>query len=552
MLSSLFIQNYALISNLEIDFSGGLSVLTGETGAGKSVILGALSLILGQRADSKLIGPDMDKCLIEGIFDISSYDLQPFFEERDLEYDDKQCIIRREIWSSGKSRAFVNDTPVGLNELKELGSRLIDIHSQHQNLVLGDDYFQLQVVDALVNKKDLKDKYQSVYHQYISLQKDLLRLKEETARISAEQDYLKFQYQQLKDASLKPGELEELEKESKMLSNLEEIKSNLFRIDRLLSEDNGVVQSLKNTLDKASSLKKVYSPATEMAERLESAYLDLKDLALEIASKQENLEFNPEQMQFVTVRLDLLYSLQQKHRVESTEALIELQNEIEKKLLAIENSDAELTVLEQELDKSFKEVIRLAGIISQERKNAAHRLETQLIEKVKILGIPHMKFSCEFSEKSLPDNTGIDNLEFLFSANKNIPLKPVASIASGGEISRLMLGIKVLIAGAMALPTIIFDEIDTGVSGEIAHKMGEIMQELGQVMQVIVITHLPQIAAKGESHYFVYKEESNDTVKTMIKKLSYDERIMEIAHMLSGAELSEAALANAKELLKLP
>ena len=551
MLSSLTIQNYALISKLEIDFSSGFSVLTGETGAGKSIILGALSLILGQRADSKSIGQGADKCVIEGIFDISSYGLQTFFEEKDLEYDEKLCVIRREIWTSGKSRAFINDTPVGLNDLKELGSRLIDIHSQHQNLMLGDDSFQLQVLDALAGNSELRLLYKNTYRQYILLKKELEQLKGDTAKAASDHDYLSFLYQQLDEASLKSGEQEELEKESETLSHIEEIKRGLFKIDQLLSaEENGIVQGLKNSLDTAQALKGVYTPANEATDRLLSAYLDIKDLALEIASRQENLEFDPQRMSLITERLDLLYSLQQKHKVESTEALIELRDEIENKLQSIENSDIALAALEKKVVESYSEVIRLADKITEERKNAALRIETQLVEKVNVLGMPYMKFCAELSAKTAPDETGIDNVNFLFSANKNIPLKPVSLTASGGEISRLMLGIKALIAGAMALPTIIFDEIDTGVSGEIADKMGGIMQDLGKVMQVIVITHLPQIAAKGESHYFVYKEESGEITETMIKKLSPDERIREIAQMLSGSGLTEAAVANAKELLK--
>ena len=551
MLSSLTIQNYALISKLEIDFSGGLSVLTGETGAGKSIILGALSLILGQRADSKSIGQGADKCMIEGIFDISSYGLQTFFEEKDLEYDEKLCVVRREIWVSGKSRAFINDTPVGLNDLKELGNRLIDVHSQHQNLTLGDDSFQLQVLDALSGNKELRDMYKNTYRQYILLKKELEQLKEDTAKAASDHDYLSFLYQQLDEAALKQGEQEELEKESETLSHIEEIKRGLFKIDQLLAtEENGVVQGLKNSLDTAQSLKEVYAPANEAAERLLSAYLDIKDLALEIASGQEKLEFDPQRMSFISERLDLLYSLQQKHKVESTEALIELRDEIGNKLQSIENSDIALATLEKKVEESYSDLIQLADKITEERKNAALQLENQLVEKVNVLGMPHMKFCAELSAKAIPDETGINNVNFLFSANKNIPLKPVSATASGGEISRLMLGIKALIAGAMALPTIIFDEIDTGVSGEIADKMGGIMQDLGKVMQVIVITHLPQIAAKGESHYFVYKDESSEITETMIKKLSQDERIREIAQMLSGSGLTEAAVANARELLK--
>ncbi len=551
MLSSLTIQNYALISNLEINFSGGMSVVTGETGAGKSIIIGALSLILGQRSDSKSIRQGAEKCLVEGVFDISLYNLQHFFAEKDLEYDEKQCIIRREIWLSGKSRAFINDTPVGLNDLKELSTKLIDIHSQHQNLMLGNNFFQLQVLDALVENKRLKGEYQTVYRQWIALEKKLKHLKKEISKNASDQDYLNFQLQQLQEAVLKKGEQQELENESETLSHMEEIKGGLFKIDRFLSEDErGVVQALKGSLDTALALKKVYASAHEIAERIQSVYLDLKDLAQEIASQQERLEFDPERLKYVSERLDLLYSLQQKHKTDTTEALIELRDEIKQKLSSIENSDAELESLQKETDRTYSEVTRLAGQIRDERGKAALRLENDLVDKIKILGMPNMRFSCKLTTTSEPGETGMDEVDFLFSANKNTPLQPASSTASGGEIARLMLGIKALIAGAVSLPTIIFDEIDTGVSGEIADKMGSIMQELGQVMQVLVITHLPQIAAKGTCHYFVYKEETDHATETRIRLLSQEERTKEIAQMLSGADMTEAAIANAKELLK--
>ncbi len=552
MLTSLTIQNYALISQLEIDFSRGFSVVTGETGAGKSIVLGALSLILGQRADVKAIQSGENKCLIEGVFDISLYQLQTYFEERDLEYDEKQCVLRRELWASGKSRAFINDTPVGLNDLKELGSRLIDIHSQHQNLMLGDRSFQLLVLDALADNNEIKASYKKVFQHYNLLQKQFRSLKEDAEKSAADEDYFQYQYNQLKEAAFQPGEQQLLESEVETLSHMEEIKGGLFQVDQLLSGDGqSAVQALKSSLDAVQSLIKVYPPAVEMADRLRSVYLDVKDLALEVSSCQEDLEFNPERLQFVTERLDLLYSLQQKHKADSTEALIALQDDIAKRLQVIGHFEEELEKIQGELNDSYTELLCLGELVTESRRQAAQRLEVELVDKVKGLGMPHMRFTCEFLSRPTPDSTGMDDVQFLFSANKNSPLKPVASIASGGEISRLMLGVKALIAGAMALPTIIFDEIDTGVSGEIADKMGNIMQELGRVMQVIVITHLPQIAAQGNVHYFVYKEDSKNTTETHIRQLSEEERIREIALMLSGSELSKAALANAKELLKI-
>jgi len=552
MLKSLSIQNYALISQLEVDFSGGFSVLTGETGAGKSIILGALSLILGQRADAKSIKEGENRCLIEGVFDISSYKLQPFFEENELEYDATHCILRRELLVSGKSRAFINDTPVGLNELKLLASQLIDIHSQHQNLMLADGNFQMQVLDVLIENKDLKKAYQDVFKQYTTCRKQLDTLKEEVSRKTSEEDYLKFQYNQLVDANLKENEQAELESELEILSHLEEIKTGLFKSEQNLSgNEQSVVPMLKEVLNTITALNKVYPESVEMSSRLESSYLEIKDLTSEISKKQEHLELDPERLQFVNERLDLLYSLQKKHKLETCEALIELRNNIEIQLQAINNFEEQIAALEKDLQSFYEQVIKLAGNLTQSRKKAAGKLESELISKVCPLGMPNMKFTCELTSKSHPDSTGMDNVNFLFSSNKNVGLKPVSEIASGGEISRLMLGIKSLIAGAMALPTIIFDEIDTGVSGEIADKMGDIMYELGQQMQVITITHLPQIAAKGTTHYFVYKHDVENTTETNIRKLNPEERVKEIAQMLSGSELTNAAFEHARNLMKL-
>ncbi len=551
MLSSLSIKNYALISHLEVDFSKGFSVLTGETGAGKSIILGALSLILGQRADAKSIREGENKCQIEGIFDISAYNLKAFFDENDLEYDPGNCILRREISVSGKSRAFINDTPVGLNELKTLGSQLIDIHSQHQNLLLSDGYFQIQVLDALSDNQSIRKEYREEFVRYESLKKQLQSIKSKASDKATEQDYLQFQYNQLIEANLKENEQAELESESEILSHLEEIKGGLFKIESLLNgEENNILSTLKEILNTVSTLNKIYPDSKEIADRLESLFIELKDISTEISSKQERLELDPERLQYVNERLDLLYNLQQKHKVNSCEALIELRNSLEKKLNEIHNYDEQIVELESLLQSSFEKITGLGRNLSSSRKKASLIFEKKLVETVAPLGIPNMKFSCEITEKSNPDITGIDNIQFLFSANKNATLKPVSETASGGEISRLMLGIKSLIAGAMALPTIIFDEIDTGVSGEIADKMGEIMYQLGTKMQVITITHLPQIAAKGTIHYYVYKEDIENITETNIKILNHEERIREIAQMLSGSELTQAAMEHAKNLIK--
>ena len=552
MLKSLSIQNYALISQLDVDFEKGFAVLTGETGAGKSIILGALSLILGQRADAKSIKEGENRCLIEGVFDISPYNLQAFFEENDLEYDAQHCIMRRELLSSGKSRAFINDTPVGLNELKTLGSRLIDVHSQHQNLMLADGNFQMQVLDALADNLDLRKEYQERFKQYSAYQKQLQSLKEENAKRNSEEDYLNFQYKQLLDANLKEGELAELEAEQKTLSHLEEIKGALFKIDQSFSGDeNGITSTLKEALNTITALNNIYPESNEISERLKSSYLEINDLSLEISRKQESLELNPERLHFLNDRLDLLYGLFQKHKLDSCEALIQLRDNLEIQLQEINDFDEKIAVLEKELQNASEQVVLLAQKLSLSRKKAGKVMENELVKKVSSLGMPNMRFSCELTEKADPDNNGMNAISFLFSANKNVGLKPVAEIASGGEISRLMLGIKALIAGAMALPTIIFDEIDTGVSGEISDKMGDIMQELGNSIQVITITHLPQIAAKGTTHYFVYKQDIDNRTETNIRQLSQQERIKEIAQMLSGSELTDAAIENAKNLMNI-
>jgi len=537
---------------LEIDFPSGFSVITGETGAGKSILLGALALILGQRADAKSIKQNEEKCVIEGVFDISSYQLDSLFSEKGWEYDVNQCILRREIRTSGSSRAFINDSPVGLNDLKELGAFLIDIHSQHQNLLLADYQFQLQVLDVLAKNKELKNEYLSTYKDYIHIEKEIKELKERISVRKTEEDYLRFQFNQIEEARLQAGEQELLEQESETLSHVEEIKTGLFRLEQLLStEETGIVSALKESLKQLQVLQKVYSASEPMMERIETAYLDLKDLATDIQVRQENLEFNPERLQEINDRLHLIYSLQQKHRLDSVDTLIELRDNLNKQLQEIDHSGEILEQLEKKAVQLHDQVSTLAGRLSQTRNEAAKTLENQLVKIVSALGMPNIRFSVEIAPKETFDSTGGDRVTYLFSANKNMELKPVAQTASGGEISRLMLGIKSLIAGAMALPAIIFDEIDTGVSGEIADKMGDIMHQMGETMQVIAITHLPQIAAKGKAQYLVYKDENNDLAETRICRLSYEERIKEIAQLLSGAKLTTAAIENAKELLKM-
>jgi DNA repair protein RecN len=550
MLKSLFVQNYALIDRLEIDFHEGFSVITGETGAGKSIILGALSLILGQRADSKSIKQGENKCVIEGYFDISAYALQNYFEENDIEYDANTTILRRELMASGKSRAFINDTPASLNQLKELGARLIDIHSQHQNLLLSDNSFQLRVLDMMAGNQPLLERYGVEFQLYRKYKSELKRLTEQSLKEKEEEDYLRFQFNQLDEAKLLEGEQDELEKEQEMLNHAEEIKGNLYKICQLLSSDQGgVVQLLREAMQVAGATSKVYADGEELAQRLESNYIDLKDLAAESESMAEDIEFNPERLAFIDERLSLIYQLEQKHRVKTVEELLTIHQELDNRLSVIDNSDEELQRLTTLVDNQLAVITGLAAELTEKRKAHAPQLAKELMHKVSPLGMPHAKIELAFETKKQPDENGAEGVDFLFSANKNGHLQPVAQIASGGEVSRLMLCLKALIADAKALPIIVFDEIDTGVSGEIADKMGVIMWEMSQVMQVISITHLPQIASKGLHHYKVYKEDNEHSTATRLRKLDTNDRTAEVARMLSGAELTQAALENAQELI---
>ena len=550
MLKSLFIQNFVLIDSLDICFNPGFSVITGETGAGKSIILGALSLVLGQRADGKSIKQGADKCVIEAIFDVSKYQLEPFFLGNDLEYDPESCILRRELYASGKSRAFVNDSPVPLAILKELGTKLIDIHSQHQNLLLGDNRFQLRVVDVMAENEILLILYKKEYTRYQGLRKALSALKERAAQSKQEEDYIRFQLDQLEEANLQPNEQEELEQEQETLSHAEEIKSSLYRVSSCLDgEEQGVVSLLKESLSSMDALERYFPRAKEIAERLRSAYIDLNDLASEMEGMIEDVEFNPDRLAWVNERLDTLYALQQKHRVSSVDDLIALRDQFRTQLTDIESFDEQIAALDKQVQDAYKELLQQAAVLSEQRKVAAVAFAQQLVQMVAPLGMPHTRFQVEVVPRKEPESDGMDEIRFLFSANKSMALQPVAQTASGGEISRLMLCIKAMIAGFTALPTIIFDEVDTGVSGDIADKMGHIMQDLGSKMQVFAITHLPQIAAQGEAHYFVYKEDVKDRTLTRIRPLDKEERIREVARMLSGSALTEASLANAKDLL---
>ena len=550
MIKKLSVSNYTLIDELHIDFSAGFSVITGETGAGKSIILGALSLILGQRADLKSLRRSGEKAVIEGVFDIASYHLRDFFDENELDYDEGECILRREILPSGKSRAFINDTPVSLAQLKTLGEQLIDIHSQHQNMLLADSRFQLRVVDTMAGDAALLADYREHYRRWRERLQAYIRLQEENRSGREEEDYLRYQLAQLDEAHLQEGEQEELEVELQTLQHSEEIKNELAVLQEFLhAEETGVVSLLNATLSRMRALSRLYSEVDEWAGRLESDYIDLKDIASTVDRSQENLNMDPERLAWVENRLDTYYSLQQKHRLASAAELLALRDSFAERLTRIENYDEELAALKHEVDEAESQVRNLAEQLTRVRRQSAANISSTLTERVKPLGMPHLQFEIEVSTRPQFDETGGDAIRFLFSANKNQPLQPVSEVASGGEISRLMLSLKALVAHAMALPTIVFDEVDTGVSGEIADKMARIMREMSRCMQVISITHLPQVAAWGQTHYRVYKSDTATATATHLVRLTDSERVEEIARMLSGSSLTAAALDNARELL---
>ena len=551
MLQSIHIQNYALIESLDIDFHTGFSVITGETGAGKSIILGAIGLLVGQRADIKAIKTGANKCIVEARFNISSYGLEAFFEEHDLEYEEGECILRRELYASGKSRAFINDTPASLAQMKELGEKLIDVHSQHQNLLLNHENFQLSVVDILAHDEKELQVYKEMYSAFKKTSHELADIQDQAEKNRQDEDYISFQLSQLEEANLHSGEQEELEQEAETLSHAEDIKSNLYKVDQLMSSDETTLLSAtKDCIQTLQGISKVFPPAQEWMERLDSCYIELKDLSHEIAHASEEVDFNPTRLDYVNERLILIYSLQQKHRVDTIDQLLEIAEDYRSKLDAITSYDSRIDELKAMKEALYSKVINQASKLTTLRSKAAKEIEQKMQTYLIPLGMPNVRFSVELTSKKEPDMNGLDSVNFLFSANKNGMLQQVASIASGGEIARVMLSLKAMIAGAVKLPTIIFDEIDTGVSGSIAEKMALIMQEMGQAnRQVISITHLPQIAAKGATHYKVYKVDTEVGTNSYIRQLNQEERIQEIANMLSGAVLTEAALNNAKALL---
>ena len=552
MLQQLYIKNFTLIDELDIQLHPGFSVITGETGAGKSIILGAIGLLLGQRADSKSIKQGADRCVIEAHFDLSRYDMKSFFDENDIEYDDKDTIIRRELTATGKSRAFINDTPVALSMLKELGDQLMDIHSQHQNLLLNKQDFQLNVVDILAQDTKEVASYQAVFDQYQQQKKALETLREEIERNRQNVDFLQFQFDELSQSKLAKGEQEELEQQSDTMSHAEEIKTALYETDNALNGDEtGVVDMIRKATNALESISQVLPDSEELVERLNSCRIELKDIADEVGRMLNHTDFDPEELDAINNRLDRLYELEKKYHVKTVEELISLRDQLRQQLNNIENSDEAVGEKEKEVERLHAICQEHANKVTKQRQAIAKQMKSQMAGRLEALGMPHARFEVSITTTELGRN-GQDNVSFLFSANTSTPLQSVAQVASGGEIARVMLSLKAMISGAVKLPTIIFDEIDTGVSGKIAEKMAQIMQEMGQTeRQVISITHLPQIAALGSHHYKVSKEETPQGTISQMKELTPEERINEIAQMLSGSNISKAAIDNAKQLLKL-
>ena len=552
MLKQLYIKNFTLIDELNIQMHPGFSVITGETGAGKSIILGAIGLLLGNRADSKSIKAGRDRCVIEAHFDLSKYDMQQFFTDNDIDEDLSDTIIRRELTAAGKSRAFINDTPVSLTKMRELGEQLVDIHSQHQNLLLQKEDFQLNVVDIIAQDEKQRKNYETAYNQYKQANQKLNALKAEIEKNRENEDFLRFQFKELDEAQLQNGEQEELEQEYEMLSHSEDIKTALYQADNHLSGDDGnIIERLKQASEQLANIKDVYPEVTELLERINSSYIELKDIAQEINGLTDHVEFDPARLETINERLDKLNSLQQKFHVRDLGELIETYHQLKEQLSHIDHSDEDVEALEQEVAQLLEKAQKQAKELTAIRTKAAKKVEEEMKQRLIPLGIPNVRFCISLTEKPLSHDGG-DKVSFLFSANKSTPLQPVTQVASGGEIARVMLSLKAMISGAVKLPTIIFDEIDTGVSGKIAEKMAQIMVEMGNhERQVLSITHLPQIAAMGSHHYKVSKEETDEGTISRMTELSQQERIQEIAQMLSGSDVSEAALANAKELLRI-
>ena len=544
MLQQLYIRNFTLIDELDIELRPGFSVITGETGAGKSIILGAIALLLGQRADSKAIKQGSDRCIIEAHFDLTRYQLKPFFDENDIDYDASDCIIRRELTAAGKSRAFVNDTPVALSLLKELGDMLVDVHSQHQNLLLGKQDFQLEVIDTIAQDQALLNEYQQTFAAYHEKQRQLQALQEEMERNKQNLDFLQFQYEELTNV--------QLVEEREMMTHSEDIKTALYETNQhLVADEQGILSRLRKSLSAIHTITKVYPTSEDWIERMESCQIELKDIAQDVEARLEDIDFNPAELERINQRLDKIYDLQKKYHAETIAELIQQRDELKRQLSQIENSDEALASLQNELDVLKKKCLQQAETLTKLRQKASKEIERQMRERLVPLGMPNVRFEVKVNKTEL-HKSGQDDIAFLFSANTSSPLQPISQVASGGEIARVMLSLKAMISGAVKLPTIIFDEIDTGVSGKIAERMAEIMKEMGaNDRQVISITHLPQIAALGTTHYRVSKEETATGTTSKMQMLSNDERIHEIAQMLSGSDITAAAIQNAKELLKI-
>lgn len=555
MLKKLDIRNFTLIDHLEMALYPGFSVITGETGAGKSIVIGAIGLLLGNRADAKQVKRGCDKCIIEATFDLSIYHsdvLKDFFEDNDLDYEPEECLLRREVNANGKSRAFINDTPVTLALMRELGEQLIDVHSQHQNLLLSKEDFQLNVVDIIARDRQLLADYRAAFAEYRSAQRRLEELREQIATSRDNEDFLRFQQKELSEANLASGEQEQLEQEAELMSHAEDIKRALHEADYGLSgDDTGIVNLTRSIAAQLRSVADVYPEAQELAERLESCFVELKDISQEIASKVDDVEYDPQRFNLITQRLDTIYTLQQKFHVQTVDELLDRLNAINAQLDNIDNSDEELQELERSVEKLHAVCVEKAVVLTDMRRKSATVVEQELSKLLVPLGIPKVRFKVDVSPADLSTN-GADKVMFLFSANSSTDMQPVSQVASGGEIARVMLSLKAMISKAIGLPTIIFDEIDTGVSGRVAEQMAHIMRDMGKAnRQVLCITHLPQIAAAGSTHYKVAKQETEQGTVSTMTQLSDEQRITEIAQMLSGSDVSQAAVDNAKSLLSL-
>ena len=545
MLNSLHIENYVLIKKLDLNFESGFSVITGQTGAGKSILLGALNLVLGARADLKSIKEGSEKCIIEATFNISNYNLIDFFEENDLDYS-TECILRRELSASGKSRLFINDTPVNASILRTLADQLIDVHSQHENLILRDNNFQLGVLDTTAKNQDLLDKYKSLYKSHQQISRNIEELESELSKGKEELDYLQFQYNQLEESKLVDSEDHDIETELTILEHANDIKYALLESENMLSAEQGVLEMLKTAENSLSAVSKYSTYCEEIVNRIYSCHIELKDIASELYNESEKVDSNPERLEYLRERRDLIYSLCQKHRVNTVSELIEIRNDLEERISLIDNSDEEIERLKRERENLYKELLALANEISNRRQTQALEVEKSLVELLTALGMPNCEVKFSITPLASPISSGMDKVELLFSSNKNKYPQPIDKTASGGEISRVMLCLKYLLANSTSLPTLIFDEIDTGISGEAADLTAKMLKKMSTNVQIISISHLPQIAAKATTHYFVEKSGESETTVT---QLTAEERVTAIARMLSGSTLSDAAIKNAQALL---